>query len=54
MKALEVHEWQYITKALLSLQIPANDARAFIDLIDKLEHQTELAMKRDNKKSEVD
>jgi len=52
MKAIESSEWQYILKALLSLQINAADAKAFVVLIEKIEHQGELSIKREQKKME--
>lgn len=53
MKGLETHEWQYIMQVLQATQIKGSDAPAFVELLEKLGHQTELSMKRDNKKEGV-
>ena len=49
MKNLDTNEWQYIVQAMLSITIKGNDAHAFVSLIDKLNHQVELSIKKDEK-----
>tara|TARA_R100000329_G_C7505518_1_gene177989 strand:+ start:333 stop:509 length:177 start_codon:yes stop_codon:yes gene_type:complete len=48
-KRLETTEWMFLIKALEMLTISGKDVRKFIEILDKVEHQTELSMARDNK-----
>jgi|TARA_R110000824_G_scaffold102754_2_gene244528 hypothetical protein len=50
MKILETNEWKFIIDALMTMNVRGEDARAFVGIIDKLNHQFDLSSQREQKK----
>jgi len=48
-KRIETSEWMFIVNALETITITGKDARGFVAILDKLGHQVELSIARDNK-----
>ena len=51
-KKLEASEWMFIIKSLQAVSISGKDARQFVNILDKVEHQCQLSIDRENKESQ--
>tara|TARA_R100000742_G_scaffold4279_1_gene1671 strand:- start:21561 stop:21731 length:171 start_codon:yes stop_codon:yes gene_type:complete len=51
-KKLEASEWMFIIKSLQAISITGKDARGFVNILDKVEHQCQLSIERENKEAQ--